>query len=248
MFVLNTQGVVLKSTRYGDHDLILTIFTRQYGRVSAIAKGAQRQKSKLLYTSQLFSYNNYVLKKNKDMFTISQAESIKSFYDISNDLDSFSYASFLAKLVDSNIEEGQSYVALFTDFVKTLFLLSDKVENKKFIVDIFLIKFLDVMGYRPEVYKCVSCGEIKDNYTKISNDISGVICDNCGKIFGNYKKIDKITVTLMQYLLKNDIIVCSKARVSDILVDELFYLLKTSLIARLEYVNFKPLELIMKIN
>lgn len=61
MIVLDTQGIVLRAVKYRDKDLILTIFTRKYGKVSAIAKGAQGQKSRFLSASQLFSYNNYNL-------------------------------------------------------------------------------------------------------------------------------------------------------------------------------------------
>ena len=55
MIVLDTQGIVLRAVKYRDKDLILTIFTRKYGKVSAIAKGAQGQKSRFLSASQLFS-------------------------------------------------------------------------------------------------------------------------------------------------------------------------------------------------
>ena len=88
MIVLDTQGIVLKVVKYKDRDLILTIFTRKYGRVSAIAKGAKGQKSRFLSASQLFSYNNYSLRKQKDMFTVYQADNIKSFYNISMDFES----------------------------------------------------------------------------------------------------------------------------------------------------------------
>ena len=98
MIVLDTQGIVLRAVKYRDKDLILTIFTRKYGKVSAIAKGAQGQKSRFLSASQLFSYNNYNLRKQKDMFTLYQADNIKSFYNISMDFESFSYASFIISL------------------------------------------------------------------------------------------------------------------------------------------------------
>ena len=78
MIVLDTQGIVLRAVKYRDKDLILTIFTRKYGKVSAIAKGAQGQKSRFLSASQLFSYNNYNLRKQKDMFTLYQADNMCS--------------------------------------------------------------------------------------------------------------------------------------------------------------------------
>lgn len=245
MIILNTQGVVLRAIKYNDNDLILTIFTRKYGKVSALAKGAQRQKSKFLPLSQIFSYNNYVLKKQKDMFSISQGESIKSFYNISQDLESFSYSSFITKLVENNIFEGQTNNRLFELFVKTLFLLSENVEEKLYLLDIFLLKFVDFMGYKPELNRCVSCGKNYDRFIDFSVKKGGVLCHNCIKE-KNLIKVDKSTISLMQYILNNDIIDSKKAKVSPVLVNELFYILKRYLICHFENVNFMPLNLIKK--
>ena len=59
-----------------------------------------------------------------------------------------------------------------------------------------------------------------------------------------YIKIDQTTISLMQYLQNNDIIVCTKAKVSKILVNELFYILKKYLINYFEKVDFKSLEML----
>jgi len=83
MIILNTQGIVLKAVRYEENDVILTLFTRKLGKVAALAKGAKRNKSSLLSSSQLFSYSNYTLKKQGGMYRVSQSDIIKSFYDIS---------------------------------------------------------------------------------------------------------------------------------------------------------------------
>lgn len=247
MIVLNTQGVVLKSMKYNDNDLILTIFSRMYGGVSAIAKGAQKPKSRHLPASQMFSYNNYTLKKQKTMFTVYQSESIKSFYNISMDFDSFSYASFIMKLVEMNIEEGQPNNELFEVLVQTLFLYSEGYEEKLYLIDIFLMKFISAMGYKPQVSRCVSCGDTGYKYAAFSIEEGGIVCDKCQKKDNFYIKIDQTTISLMQYLQNNDIIVCSKAKVSKVLINELFYLLKKYLINYFERVDFTSLEMLKNI-
>ena len=244
MIILNTQGVVLRTIKFNDNDLILTIFSRKYGKASVLAKGAQRQRSRFLSVSQIFSYNNYVLKKQKDMFTLSQGESIKSFYNISQDLESYAYTSFIAKLVENNIVEGQTNNRLFELFVKTLFLFSEQVEDRMFLLDIFLLKFIDYMGYRPDLNNCVSCGKKFPSNSYFSLEKGGVICGNCSDFEKNFVKLDKTTIELMQYILNNDIIDCNKAKVSPILVKELFFLLKRYLVAHFENVNFLPLDLL----
>lgn len=244
MATLSTQGIVLKSIKYNDNDLILTIFTRMYGRVSAIARGARKSKSRHLPTSQIFSYNNYVLNKQRNLFTIYQSESIKSFYNISADFESFSHASFITKLVEMNVDEGQTNNKLFELLVQTLFLYSEGYEDKLYLLDIFLMKFVSSMGYTPQVGKCVSCGATGYDYAVFSIKEGGIICDKCARDEKFYIKIDQTTISLMQYLQNNDIIVCTKAKVSKILVNELFYILKKYLINYFEKVDFKSLEML----
>ena len=244
MIVLDTQGIVLRAVKYRDKDLILTIFTRKYGKVSAIAKGAQGQKSRFLSASQLFSYNNYNMRKQKDMFTLYQADNIKSFYNISMDFESFSYASFIIKLVEANIVEGQPNNRLFGLLAQTLFLYSEKIDNKNLVLDAFLLKFVDYMGYRPQLDSCAICGNKNLKYAVFSVEDGGLVCNNCHKKEKFFIKLDQTTISLMQYILNNDIIVCSKAKVAEVLVRELFSLLKIYLVNYFENVSFKSLDLL----
>lgn len=245
--ILNTQGIVLRAIKYKENDLILTIFSKTYGKVSAVAIRAQSPKSKFLPVSQLFSYNSYVLKKQGSMFTVYQAESIKSFYNISMDIESYAYSSFILKLVENNIEEGQSYIKLFDILVKTLFLYSEGYEEKQYLLDIFLYKFIKELGVVPQVSKCVSCQQTAYDYAVFSLEDGGIVCNRCMDKEKFYIKIDQTTISLMQFLSNNDIIECSKAKVSKILVDELFNLLKRYLKVHFDKVDFKSLDMLKNI-
>ncbi len=183
MVIFNTQGIVLRTSRYSENDVILTIFTRNLGKVSAIAKGAKRNKSALLPSAQLFAYSNFTLKKQRGMYRVSQSEIIlgkvsaiakgakrnksallpsaqlfaysnftlkkqrgmyrvsqseiiKSFYDISYDIDAFSYASYISRLVENSLLENQTNRKLFNLIVKTMYLLSQK-DVDKYDIDAF---------------------------------------------------------------------------------------------------------------
>ena len=244
MSVINTQAVVLKAVKFKENDIILTLFTRNHGKISAIARGAQRPKSKLMATSQVFSYNNYVLKKQNDMYVVYQSESIKSFYNIARDFDAFSYASFIMKLVEVALVEGQTSSRLFVMLVRTLFIYSEGVSDAKFILDAFILKFLDYTGFRPNVESCTHCHGLEYSRAVFSIQDGGIVCEKCKPDLENYLKIDQTTIRLMQYILKNDIIDINKAEVSKILVDELFFLLKKYLINYFEYINFKSIDVL----
>lgn len=244
MIILNTQGIVLKAVRYKDNDLILTIFTRKLGKIAALAKGAKKNKSSLLSSSQLFSYSNYTLKKHGNMYRVNQSDTIKSFYDLSYDLEAFSYATYITKLVESSTLENQTNNRLFVLLAQTLYLYTLENVDKQFVTRAFELKFLDYIGFKPIINRCVSCGEKNSNNFVFNSYEGGILCESCSNIFNENKKIDITTIKLMEYILSNDILRCSKAKVSKYITYELQNILKQYLMIYLDDVNFKSLNLL----
>ncbi len=244
MIILNTQGIVLRSARYKENDLILTIFTRKLGKISAIAKGAKRNKSSLLSSSQLFSYSNYTLKKQGNMYRISQSETIKSFYNIAYDIDAFSYATYITSLVETSIYENQTNNRLFVLLAQTLYLYAQKDTDKEYITRAFELKFLDYIGFKPIVNKCVNCNTINLENSVFNVDEGGILCEKCKVNYIYNFKIDATTIKLMDYIFRNDILTCSKAKVSKYIVNELTKILKLYIKVYVDNANLKSLHLL----
>lgn len=244
MIILNTQGIVLKAVRYEENDVILTIFTRKLGKIAAMAKGAKKNKSALLSSAQLFSYSNYTLKKQGNMYRISQSDVIKSFYDLSYDLEAFSYATYITKLVESSTLENQTNNRLFVLLAQTLYLYTQDNVDKKFITRAFELKFLDYIGFKPIVNRCSNCGEKNSNEYVFNAYEGGILCKACSGTFEENMKIDITTIKLMEYILSNDILRCSKAKVSKYITYELQRILKQYLMIYVDNINFKSLHLL----
>lgn len=247
MIVLNTQGIVLKAVRYEENDVILTVFTRKLGKVAALAKGAKKNKSSLLSSAQLFSYSNYTLRKQGNMYRVSQSDIIKSFYDLSYDLEAFSYATYVTKLVEGSTLENQTNNRLFILLAQTLYLYTQKDIDKKFITHAFELKFLDYIGFRPVVNRCCNCQSKELKESTFNSYEGGVLCNKCSLMFENNVKIDLTTIRLMEYILSNDILQCSKAKVSKYIVYELQNILKTYLNIYIDNINLKSLYLLQSI-
>lgn len=247
MIIMNTQGIVLKAVRYKENDVILTMFTRKLGKVVAIAKGAKKNKSSLLSSSQLFSYSNYTLKKQGNMYRVSQSDTIKSFYDISYDIEAFSYATYVTKLVENTTLENQTNNRLFILLAQTLYLYSQQNVDKKFITRAFELKFLDYMGLKPVVNRCAICNSKELSNSTFNVYEGGVICSKCNENMEENIKVDVTTIKLMEYILSNDILQCSKAKVSKYITYELERILKKYLNAHIDNVNFKSLHLLQSL-
>lgn len=247
MIILNTQGIVLKAVRYKENDVILTLFTRKLGKVAAIARGAKKNKSSLLSSSQLFSYSNYTLKRQGNMYRVSQSDTIKSFYDISYDIEAFSYATYVTKLVENTTLENQTNNRLFVLLAQTLYLYTQENVDKKFVTRAFELKFLDYMGFRPVINRCSSCGSKESNYSTFNVYEGGVVCKNCSQNMEGNINVDVTTIKLMEYILSNDTLQCSKAKVSKYIVYELEKILRKYLSVYIDNVNFKSLHLLQEL-
>lgn len=246
MIIINTQAIVLKSVRYKENDLILTLFTRKLGKISAIAKGAKKSKSPLLSSSQVFSYSNYTLKKQNDIYRIVQTDVIKSFYDIAYDIDSFSYATYILKLVENSTFENQTNNRLFLLLAKTLNFYTNKDIDKYFLTRIFELQFIDYLGFKPILNKCIVCTSTKNIY-KFNAYEGGVICDDCSKNSTDTISLDVTTIRLMEYILSNDINICVRAKVSKFILYELENVIRNYLKVHLENINLSSLYLLKDI-
>ncbi len=196
-----TEGIVIKEFRFRETSKILTIFTKKYGKVHVMARGAYKPKSQLIANTQLFSYNDYYLYKGRNFYYINQADIIDSFYPIRENINRVMYGSYLLELVDlSNLEE-EANERLFLLLKKGLMVLS-KLDKDfiKFILT-YELKYISFLGYKPYLDRCVVCGRDKFSQFKFSIEQGGIICSNCFSIEPLCENMDLTMYKTMKTLL-----------------------------------------------
>ena len=248
MVIINTQGIVLKSVTYKENDLILTIFSRKLGKISAIARGAKKSKSSLLSSSQIFAYSNFTLKREGNMYRVTQSEIIKSFYNLSYNFDAFSYATYILKLIDNFMIDNQPNNRLFVLLAQSLYLFSEENIDMEYVTLCFELKFLDYIGFRPIVNTCASCYNNDFRNPVFNIYEGGILCEKCSSNFEHNLRLNITTVKLMDYILKNDLLSCSKAKVSKYLINELSKILKIYINEYLGKTNEKSLNVLKSLN
>lgn len=244
MNLIKTEGIVLRSVKYSESDLILTVFARNLGKISVIVKGGRKNKSKYLASSQLFSLSEFTLRNMGNMYTIYQSENLKNRFLLTNDIESYSYASFISHLVDRNIIENHTNLRLFKVLDDTLDILGMKDVNKKYLICIFLLKFLDYTGYKPMVNQCVICASHQLNPVYFNTAEGGLICEACKGGYFNNIKIDPTLVKLMDYIYKTDITRAYNARVAPVLVSQLYFILIEYIKYHYDNINYKTLKVL----
>ncbi len=191
------EGIVLRTSDYGEANKILTIYTRELGKFAAVARGAKKPKSRLASVSQPFTYGYFVATTGrKGLGTIHQGEIIDVFRTIKEDLFLTGYASYCAELLDKSTEERERNPFLFEVFYQTIKYL-DEEYDPQIIKNIFEMKMLPVLGYRPVLDRCVLCRR-KDGSFVFSVREGGILCPECAEKDPYHLKVSQAVIRLLR--------------------------------------------------
>lgn len=177
---LRVEAVVLRHLEYGEADRILTVFSREQGKLRCIAKGVRKIRSRKAGHIQPFSCAKLMLARGRNMWIITQAELIDAYPALQKNLVILSYASYVIELLDRFTYEEGPHQALYRLLTRTLDRLT-KAEHPDQVVRYYDMRLLDLMGFRPQLFHCVNCEEeiiAQDQY--FSAQRGGVLCPNCG--------------------------------------------------------------------
>lgn len=181
MSYLKTTGIVIREVNTGEADKIVTIFSRHRGKISALAKGARRPKSKLVAGTQLLSYSDYVLFSGRDLYSVNTVEVVEPFYEIRNDMVRLTYAAHFVDILNDILQENQPATKVLRLFLNSLHMLAKTDKSPELIARIFELRFLSIMGYAPYVRGCMICGREESDEVAFSFHKCGFICsgDTC---------------------------------------------------------------------
>lgn len=179
MGTIKTKGIILVEHNMGDFDKMLTMLTPGLGKISCAARGAKRFKSSLLVGSQFLCFGEYVLYKSATTYYINSCEPIEIFYNIRKDLDKLRYASYITKIIIDVTDENENAYKVLQLYLNTLYMISETDKDLEFIVAIFKLKLMNLLGFTPQIAKCINCGETTLEYFSFKD--SGFKCTICGK-------------------------------------------------------------------
>jgi DNA repair protein RecO (recombination protein O) len=177
---LKVEAVVLRHSDYGEADRLLTLFTREQGKLRAIAKGVRKMQSRKAGHVEPFTQVTLMLAKGHDLWIVTQAEAIDTLQPLREDLSRLGYAGYIVELLDRfTYEEGPNW-QLYKLLIDTLKRLAEEADT--FVpVLYYRMRLLDLMGFRPLLFECAACGktiQAEDQY--FSAESGGVLCPNCG--------------------------------------------------------------------
>jgi DNA repair protein RecO (recombination protein O) len=178
--VYQTEAVIIKRINLGEADRLLTLYTPDYGKLKAVAKGTRRPKSKMGGHVELLTHSLLLLARGRNLDIVTQAQTINSFLSLKDNLKLMSCGLYISELVDSFTEEHIENRDIFLLFLDTLNQLAE-AKNNDTVLRYFELRLLDYSGYRPQLQKCASCNSpLQPAINYFSSSQGGVLCPDCG--------------------------------------------------------------------
>lgn len=200
--IVSSTGFVLRRVDYGDFDLVLTFFTRDHGKISAIAKSAKKSTKRFAGVLELFSLLRIVCRhSSRGGLPVLQEAAVKNpFAEIRSDVRKTAHASYWAELVTAWFEESQPQLDVYRLLNHSLRALDAGEIPAGVLSVLFQIRFLIFSGHRPNLTHCSRCGRDLEQFreSRVLFDLprGGLVCEGCS--LGHNGKIRLRRGTLKQ--------------------------------------------------
>lgn len=185
----NVMGIVLKSANYRDNDRMLTLFTREKGKLDALSRGCRKQGASLKAVSDVFCCSQLQLYEKNGRYFVTQGVLRESFYDLRKDMKALMTATVLTE-VTGQVATTEPNQRLFALLVNALYAAM-KGQDTYSVFVFFLFKLLNILGLKPELDVCVACGK-KPAGAKLNIALGGAVCEECPGESAERAWLDKI--------------------------------------------------------
>ncbi len=206
-----TDAINLKNYPLNDDDLIVMMFSKTKGLISAVAKGAKKPKSKLGARIQMFIANTILLFEGRNLDIISQAQSLNTFSKIRYDMNKLTYSMYISEIISSLCSKEYNKDENSEIIYNLIFNSYNKIANSQNLEEIiittlkFQLKIMDILGWGLDFTTCTVCQKELNSDIYYCQNYSGFLCEQCSRKNNQNIKINSKIKDFLQEMLKTGI-------------------------------------------
>jgi len=195
-----SEAIVLRRRDFGEADRMLTLYSREFGKIQALAKGARKPQTRKTGHVELFMRTNFLFARGRNIDIITQAELVEAYPALREDLVRATYASYAVELLDGMTAEGDHDLRKYELLSKALGWL-EKTDDVRLAARFYELRLLSLAGFQPQLFHCVSCKEpIEEQDQFFSADRGGLLCPGCWKADSRALSLSAAAVKVLRYL------------------------------------------------
>jgi DNA repair protein RecO (recombination protein O) len=164
----------------GESDRLVTFYTREFGKLSGVAKGARRPRSRFGSALELFTLGQLVFFESarSELVRVDHFDSLRSFVSVWEDLDRLGHGAWVVESVGRLSADRDPHAALYGLLVRTLRALEGPTKPSRAVL-CFALRAVDLLGHRPRLDRCLVCGRVPDGAAQLDSAEGGINCLGC---------------------------------------------------------------------
>jgi len=208
-----TEGIILKRKDYQENDRLFTIYSKDYGKLDLLAKGTKKISSKLNSFLEPFYLVKLMIAKGKGFDKLANCNLVNAYPNLHNNLNAYYLLSYLAETTDGLIVGQTEKHDKYNLLLEILDILEKEInelskEKLLLLLNIYNLKLLNLLGYQPEIQRCLMCHKgllLTKNIFDFSQ--GGIICEDCKNVclITDYIIVTDNVIKLLKLAQKDDL-------------------------------------------
>lgn len=223
--LIKTKALVVRAANSGDNDRMLTAVSADLGKISISAKGVKSLKNPNSSAANVLCYSDFVLKEGRDIYSLSSAECVESFYKLRNSVEGVAYGAYFAALLESTSQAGMPAPDELRLTLNTLHVLMNRPQDGALLKLVYELRLCEILGIAPYISEECQCGA-EAKYFDIAE---GETCCGVHKS-ENSPMLSKGEMTVIEYILTSE------------LKDALFFTSPKAIVSRLSEISERYLR------
>lgn len=172
-----TEGIVLREIEYKDADKLLTVLTREHGKLTLRARGVKSGRSRSKAACQLLTYSEFTVSEKQGKYTITEAVAKEMFPELREDIELLYLASYFAQVTDAVAQEEDAVPELLSLLLNALYALAKLKKPQPLVKAVFELRLACIAGFLPDLRGCAVCGNLQPNRFNVTQGI--LQCAEC---------------------------------------------------------------------
>lgn len=161
--LITTEGVVISVRDVGDNDRFIKVLSPEMGLIDISVKGAKKLGSGNNASTQLFACSRFCFRDRSGRYYLNSSEPIKIFYGLRLDMEKLALASYFAEIITYAVTESQTARDVYRLFSNSLYILSERGADCKFVKYVFEMRITADLGMMPSLLGCEDCYKGDEN-------------------------------------------------------------------------------------
>lgn len=214
MALYTDEGIVLRTQKLGEADRIITLLTRDHGKVRAVAHGVRRPKSRFGGRLEPFVRSSLLLAQGRSLDVVSQASTLSAWgASFITNIDAYTAASVISEVAERLTAEHQPSPDHYQLLMGALCSLSKRTHHPVHVALSFVLRALAISGWQMRYQECALCG-IKSPLVAMSVSHGGALCADDAASSADATRLDATEMSQVTALLEGNWLVLDSAQIS----------------------------------